>query len=460
MLKIALICLAIAPKSIRMSKPSLFLLIFFLSLFQPPLQAAVGQAIKRDLEIQKLFIEGIKSIEIRDGKFIRPKQAANTVEKLLLDSFEAKARPLPGPVRTKLKNFMRKSVDKNAIRSVLLKTKNFLWSAGASKKVALVSTARRFGFDVGMVYMLSLQIDLTFPSIMIALGHVEFAPLLVSPISTVTTGSYAAAKSFARMNHLIKNLGGAAKAREHWRVYKEVKAFFHSKIFSRHDLIDLNVAGGSYVLNVERASMLSRFKRLLGFNKNLNYKNLRSFLETYDDFGPLLKNLAGAKQPDEVKMLRLLRALELKKDPRVMTALKSRFGGFVAEMDHLPDFSDGRRWSARVSSASSFDEFLRHMGNIPDDFPPKVFDKIWRGHILPQAARNVGPFMDRETYQSFRNLKRIWENGPRRLMSESAEAGLGPHWKKVLADYVFEAVSPAQACGSVFNKRGEHSPLL
>lgn len=418
------------------------------------------RALRQELKIQRMFIEGIKGIEIRGGELVDVQRATGTIEDLIKNSFAAKTESLPAHLKQALQSALKESINKDGARSSLKKLKDFIWKQAASKKVALTSSARRFGFDVGLVYMLSLQIDLTFPTVMMAMGHVEFAPLLVTPVSSVATGSYAALKSVVKARHLIKSLGGAGEAREHWRVFKKVKEFFHTSIFPRHDLVDINVAGKNFALTVERQGLLAKFKQRLGWNRNLNYQNLAAYLEDFEQFRPLLHNIASSARPEEVKLLRLLHTLEMRNDLSVMEGLKAKFGGFVNEMAAVPEFSKGRNWAAKISTARDFDQFARLMMDIPEDIPPKVFDKIWRNHILGQASRNVGPFIDKETYIAFRNLQSNWDKGLRKAMAESVELSLGPHWKSQLAEYFFSSLPSVNACGSLFNRRGENSPLL
>ncbi|MEX0799449.1 MAG: hypothetical protein WD025_08385, partial [Bacteriovoracaceae bacterium] len=338
--------------------------------------------------------------------------------------------------------------------------RNFVYNQASSRKVMLTSVARRWGFDVGLVYLLTLQVDLTFPSVMIAMGHMEFAPLLATPLSSMATGTYASLKSAVRMGHLVKSLGGLSSAREHLNVYRKVKDFFKTTIFTNYEIIDLDVAGKNYVFSIEKQNLLTRFKQKLGWNRRLNYHNLLEFMETENLMPSVIQRVLDSERPDEVKLLRLLHRIEIENNEEVMTKLKSKFGDFIQEMDNLPEFTAGRQWSAKISNVKTFDDFGRMMMNIPDDIPPRVFDKLWRNHILPRASKTIGPYMDKDTYKAFRNMERDWGKNFRKIMAESVDTSLDERWRMRLADYFFEALAPVNGCGAVFTKRGQYAPLL
>lgn len=417
------------------------------------------KALRQELKLQKIFIEGVKGIEIRGGEFTNVAKSSSTIRDLVISSFKAQSEGLPTQVKSAVMKTARASVNGEVIQKVLVKFKDYIYNNAAAKKMMMTSVARRFGFDVGLVYLLSLQVDVTFPLIMIAQGHVEYAALLATPVSSMATGSYTALKGAVKMKQLVKRLGGIEGARSYLGIIREVKSFFKTSIIPQFDIVDLNINNKFYTLTLERPNLLSKIKNALGWNNRLNYKNVVAVLERENLLSPLTKAIAESQRPDQVKLLRILYRVEVEGNEKVVQALKSEFGDFIKEMDSIPDFSEGRRWAAKISSATSFDEFGRLMMNIPDDIPPRVFDKLWRHHIIPQATKNVGPYFSKSTYKAFRDLINNWEKGPRKLMSDSVELTLDQRWRDMLSEYYFKSTQ-SLGCGSIFTTRGAFAPIL
>ncbi len=417
------------------------------------------KALRQDLKIQKIFLEGIKGIEIKGGDFTNVTRSSSTIKELVMSSFEAKSEGLPRHVKSAVMKTARASVKGDVIQKVLLKTRDFIYRNAASKGVMMTSVARRFGFDVGLVYLLSLQVDLTFPLIMISQGHLEYAALLATPVSSIATGSYTALKGAVRMKQLVKSLGGIEGVRGHLDTIKRVKSFFKTSIIPQFDIVDIKVGETFYAMTIERPNLLSKIKNALGWSDRLNYKNVVAALERKNLLSPLVKKIAESQRPDQVKLLRVLWRIELEGNEKVIRALKTEFGSFINELEGIPDFFEGRRWAARISTASNFDEFARLMMNIPDEIPPRVFDKLWRHHIIPEATKNVGPFFSKSTYRAFRDLINNWDKDLRKQMSESVESRLNGKWKEKITEYYFKSTK-SLGCGSIFTMRGDFAPLL
>jgi hypothetical protein len=230
----------------------------------PGLSSVQLSNLRDELKIQTMFIEGVKGIEINGGEFKNANKAVRTVEKLIVDSFEAKASALSDKAKLALKESLKNSIDKSQLEKTMIMAKDFGAKHVAGRKTMLSSVARRWGFDVGMVYFLSMQIDLTLPSVMMAMGQMQYAPLLAAPVSSLTTTTYASLKGAVKFRHLVKNLGGLANAREHWSLYRKVKNFFHTSVFPSSNIINLNVAGRNFTMTIQRVGMFASFKQKLG----------------------------------------------------------------------------------------------------------------------------------------------------------------------------------------------------
>jgi hypothetical protein len=415
------------------------------------------RALRQELKVQKIFIEGIKAIEIQGGEFVNINKATNTIHDLMIKSIGAKSETLPQAVGKEITETVKESIDKKSIKNVLQKSKDFAFNKARAQRTMLTSLTRRLGMDVGLVYFLTLQIDLTFPSIMIALGRVEFAPLLVTPVSSTVTGTYAAIKSAVKFRQLVKNLGGLKNTMNIFNVFREVKKYFNLKIIPHYDLININVNKQNFVFTVERKTIFNRLMTKLGVNKNLNYQNLSRFLRENDFLKDFLEKLDMTDNPDEVKMIKVLNKIEATQNEDVIFKLKEKYGRYINELKTIPSFREARQWVSRISSATTFDQFNRLILQIPDDIPPKIFDRLWRNHILPSASRNIGPYFDKKTYQAFRKLHIDWDKGLRRVFTESNETILNESFKRKVTEYLFNSLEGVNICGGLFQKKSGQS---
>ena len=419
------------------------------------------KALRQELKIQNIFIQGVKSIELQGGEFKNITQASNTIQDLYIKSIGAKAESLPSAIKNEITDSVKTSINQRSVRSVLQKSKDFALNKLNAQKVMLTSLTRRVGMDVGLVYFLSLQVDLTFPMIMVSLGHVEFAPLLVTPVSSTVTAAYTGIKSAVKFRHLLKHLGGFANAKALFKIYRDMRSFFNLKIFPQHDLLNLNIQGKQVVFTVERKTLLNKFLTKLGFNQNLNYENLSKFLRENDVLSEFLNRLDTLDRPNEVKMIRVLNKIELLQDEKLIASLKDRFGKFINELDNIPNYQQARAWVSKISTTTNFEDFSRLLTQMPDDIPPKTFDRLWREVILPDASKNIGPYFNKDTFKAFRNLGTEWDKELRRLSATSNEIYISDELRTKLNNYFFNSLAPVNGCSAIYQMKGSmNTPLF
>lgn len=418
------------------------------------------ELIKQELRIQSIFIEGVKEIEIETGKPTLESDSSNKLKALLERAMVVKTETLPKEMQTQAKEVVSQGFKKDAATSIVTKLKNFLNDQTASHTQKLSSVVRRFGYDVGLVYFLTLQVDLTFPSIMIALGHLEFAPLLAMPVSSVGTGAYTALKSYAKTRQLTKNLGGKLKVRERQQVYARLKSFFNNKVGSKYDLIEINLDGNNHTLSVQRQTLMTKLKQKLGWNKELNYQNLVKTLQTEGLVTPELDNIISSNSPKEIKLLKVLNSIEQSQDETTIQIIKSRYAEFIHELPRTPGFSDAKDWVTKVSRSKSFEEFGSLMTRMPDDIPPRSLDRLWREVIVPSAATSIGPFIDNNGFTAFKNFRVLWDKKVRRPLVEGQALSLDHHLKSLIGEMLLESMAPVNGCTILFEPRSNYIPLL
>ena len=409
--------------------------------------------LKKELRIQKMLIEGIKEIELSGGVFKDINRSTNTIHDLLHSTIGAKSKSIAQEVGEQTLDTVRKGISKQAIKDVLLKTRDFAYNFGNNKKVFMTSVARRFGFDVGLVYIASLQVDLTFPLIMMASGQPQYGLLLATPVSSIATGSYAAVKSAIKFRQVVKAFGGVKKTIKHFDIFKKMKKFFNQKILLNYDLIDLNLFGKTVVFTVEKQNLLTKSLSKMGWNKNLNYKNLLRVMEENKLMPKVLDVVKRSDRPSQVKLIRLLNKIESTRNPEVLSILKNNFGKYINEIEGLQDFTNHRRWVVELAQSDTFDKFIAKLAHMPDDFPPKAFDKIWRNYILVESSKNITPYMSRSNLKAFDNLFNKYTKEFRAEITDSIDYKFSRDLKQKFSDYIYNSLQGVGICNQLFRKK-------
>jgi hypothetical protein len=414
--------------------------------------------LREELKVQKMFIEGVKEIEIGGGEFKNLEKSTNTIDDLLRNSIGAKTTTLNSEVQDVVKG----AINRKGIQNTLIKAKDMAYGFANNKKIMMTSIARRFGFDVGLVYVLTLQVDVTFPMIMIASGQPQFGALLATPVSSMTTGTYAAVKSAVKFRQIVKMLGGTAKTIEHFKIFRHVKKFFGQHILLKHDLLDFKFAGKTFVMTVERQNLMSRVLGKMGINKQLNYQSLMNLLEENKFMPEVLERLRRSDRPNEVKFLRLLNKIQSAGDEQVMEAIHKKFSKFVHEVSDIPDFSRQRDWAVKLAHSKDFDQFITRLAQMPDDIPPKVFDRMWRNYILQNASKTIGPYFDKATLKAFNRMYDSYDKVLRKDLMTSVDTQMGAHMKSKFVDYIYDSLQGVGVCGHLFKPRrgGVFTPPL
>jgi hypothetical protein len=409
--------------------------------------------LKQELRIQKMLIEGVKEIEISGGVFKNIDRSTNTLHDLLNSTIGAKSKSIVQEVGDQTLDTVRKGISKKAIKDVLIKTRDFTYSFGKNKKVFMSSIARRFGFDVGLVYLTSLQVDLTFPLIMMASGQPQYGILLAIPVSSISTVSYAAIKSAIKFRQVVKAFGGLKKTIKHFDIFKKVRKFFNTSLILKHDLIDLNLFGKTVVFTVEQQNLMSRTFSKMGWNKNLNYKNLVRVMEENNLLPRVLDVVKRSDRPAQVKLIRILNKIESTRNPEVLSILKNNFGKFINEVEGLQDFTNHRKWIVDLAQSDTFERFIEKLALMPDDIPPKAFDKIWRNYILVESSKNITPYMSKKNLDAFNNLFNRYTKEFRSEVASSIDYKFSGSLKRKFTDYIYNSLEVVGICNQLFRKK-------
>lgn len=449
-----------------------FLLIFFSiqvywsqAIADPMLESAnltqvQKEFIKQELLIQSIFIEGIKELEIDSGELPSEGQTTNRIKTLLERAMLVKTQSLPEDIRTKAKEIVNNGFNEPTTSNILGKLKTFINKQKSAHSKKLSSVIRRFGYDVGLVYLLTLQVDLTFPSIMIAMGHLEFAPLLAMPVSSVGTGAYIAFKSFTKTNQITKSLGGKLSAKQRRKTLESVKSFFKDKVGPKYDLISINIHGEGHALSIQRGTLLAKLKQKLGWSRDLNYENLvKTLYEEGLVSGPL-DEIIHSSDLKELKLIKILNHIEFTQDEKLISVLKSQYADFIHTIGNTPELAQARDWVIKISRSNSFEEFGALMTKMPDELPPRVLDRLWREVIIPSTASSIGPFISANGFKAFKNLRELWDKNVRKHLVMDQSPSMHQSIKSLIGDMLLQSMSPVNGCSILFEPRSQHLPLL
>ncbi len=412
--------------------------------------------LKKEMGIQKLFIEGVKKIELRGGEFVDIERSRSTLQDLLVDSMNAKADNLPAEAKRKFQDIVKEGFNKNTLTEILKGTRDKAYSFARGKKVYMSSIVRRFGFDVGLVYLLSSQVDFTFPMYMVANGHTAYGVLLATPITSLTVGTYAAIKSAVKYRQVVKGLGGMSIAKEHLNVFKRMKNYFGQNLLRKYDLFDIFVGKQSYALTIEKRNLMTKVMRKLGWSQGINYENIISYMDDNNLMPKLVEKMKTSDLHPTSKLIRILAKIEQSNDEEVFHKIREKFGKYINEISSLPEFSTQRQWVMKIMDSKSFDHFIKLLGKMPNDIPPAIFDSIWRNKIILSSQKSINHYTGKNEYVAFRKLSNDYDKELRGILANSTATDLSASQRKLFADYVFDSLAGVGICQNLFKRKSEN----
>ena len=407
--------------------------------------------IKHDLEVQKLLIEGVKKLELQNVNINNIDNKTEKLKKLVLKSIDLKTKQLPIELQAKISDEM---ISSNTIRNIILKTKKFLLKMSEDKKIVGSSLMRRFGFEIGIVYYAVIQIDTTLPLIMIANGYPKWGILLALPLSTAFTVSYAAVKSSIKYLYMIKKLGGWENSKKHLQVFSQMKSFFNQNIIGNYSLFDIEFNNKQYVVSFEHKKLLGRtLQRVFGWNESLHYENLVQFMLDEDLLSQSVKRIDNAQISKSQKIIQLMLKIQNTPNKDVFLKIQNKFGTFIKEIPDLGEYDSLRTWVSKMSFVKNFDDFMINLSQMPQDIPPRVFDSLWRKHILLYASKSIEPFMGKRNYLAFRNLYNYYQKELRAKFMDSKALYLSDSEYKAFKYYIYRSLQPVGSCKYLFDSR-------
>ncbi|MCT4642975.1 MAG: hypothetical protein N4A33_11855 [Bacteriovoracaceae bacterium] len=414
--------------------------------------------LEQELKVNKMIIEEVQNLRMSGVKLenLTTDKSVNKIQQMLLNSIHATQIDLTDDI----KQVLSEGINQKNLKKSLGDFKTFLQEKLTNKKASAASVIRRFGMDTGLVYLAAMQIDYTFPLIMIANGQPAYGTLLTLPVSSVTTASYIATKKAIKFKQITKSFGGVNKYIDFYKQFRKVKKFFHESILSKRTIIDLSLPNKSYVFTIEKENFLSRFLSKQGWNKKLNYTSLVNFLEKnslLEDFLPAVKMTT---KPDHIKFIRILNRIELTADESIIIKLKQKFGKYIKEVDSFNDYPAFKKWAISIAHSGSMDSFVRKLSHLPDHIPPKVFDRIWRGYIIPTSSKSIKPYMDKNIRLAFNSMINDYEKKLFAKLATSLDQKIDGHIKGQLIDYFFNTFKLFNICSELYKQPNTPKSLI
>ncbi len=414
--------------------------------------------LREELRVQKIMIEEVQSLKMKGVSLanLDSDTSINKIQNMLLRSAEAKETTVTKEISAALKRGM----NFENFKSSMSKFKNFLNNAFVNKKAMGASLIRQYGMEVGIIYLASLQIDLTLPLVMISQGHLGYSVLLATPVSSVVTGGYVAIKNAVKFRQVAKSFNGLGKAFNYYKEFFKVKKFFNQNILSKTDLIDITVNNKTFIATATKENFLKKAINKLGYNDRLNYSNVIKLLEKHNLMEDFLYAIKATSKPNGVKLLRILNRVSLTQDEKIMNLIAENFSRDIKHIDKLVDFPQFKKWAIDIAHSTSIDSFISKLAHMPKNIPPKVLDRFWRTYIIPTSSKNIRPYMSKDIRKTFGLLISNYDKNLFGEFAQSIDLELSPNLHKKFIDYMYESMGKIGLCQGLFKKKGSNAPLL
>lgn len=426
------------------------------------LSKAEANILKQELKIQTLIIETVKEMELDGVEFKNLAKTEASISDLIDNSIKMKALDLGFRYQERTSNLIKDCLQDSNIQSKLKKIKKFILNDTAIRKNAMMATARRFGIEIGVFYLVAAQIDYTMPIILMASGNVSLgAALYATPFSSTSTSLFSAIRKLVKQRHLIKQLG-FSNFKERLNVLKSVRKFLGRNLFKSDYLQHITINQNLYSFTIEDTNKVKRLLAKLGYQDNaLNWENLSKFLTEQGKLIERIDELNQTSTPRLAKVLAVLKEIEDTSDLDLLHKMQMRFSTKVNQISSSIHSAQHLSWFVKLSNSPSFDDFFKHLKNFPDDLPARVFGKVWRDFTLGNLARTITEGGTTSTYQAFRKLHDQYDKELKHLFITDAQTTMSKELKNKFIDYIYNATAPVNSCGQIFKmSRGASAPLL
>jgi hypothetical protein len=414
--------------------------------------------IGQELRVQSLVIESILELQESGVEFQNTAQLRSSISEIVKNAYSAKSIELGERITQNVQDLVKSTISPEKLGGQFEKVYQFVLKDLITKKTNITSLTRRFGTNVGMFYLVMMQIDYTIPLALIATGNLHIGiPLLMSPISSTSTALFATIKSSVKHYHMIRKLG-FKNFIGHWELSRKIKKFLGRNMLKTGYVIDLNIRSSSYLMTVNDPGALRRMinplTEALGFTPELNYKNLKTFLQEERLLLNRLLQIDSSQIADLAKMLLLIKEIEVENNPDVIVKLQSKFGKKVNLIkSQFPSLTPEQlHWFIKAGNAKNIEDVFDLLRQAPNDIPAKAFGNVWREYVLGSLSKSLESHSSLATHKAFRKLHIDYDSELRPLFIDSLDTQFSGEIRENFNNYIFNSLAPIGSCGQIYTQ--------
>jgi len=323
------------------------------------------------------------------------------------------------------KHYLTQPLPEKAVRKLKGQLK---WSA--VKKIIKQSTIgadvffKKKGMGISIALILGMCTEYTMYFI---LFHVNPALLPISAAIPYGT-TYAFFPGFFRKikekKELIKVLG----SKEAFEAYSEQKKIALKNLHLKNPdsiLLPLKEVDGIVEAAViPRTLWWRNIIQWMGLSKDsLTYSSLNLFLLTRFENDEVLRTIRDLPElNNDQKTAMMLRHLYASGDEKLLLSLKQKFGEAFTQIRQRPTTPGLKEWTQSMMKASSREDILSGLKNVPSQANPKEVSIIWKDILLPSYIENMSMsyFQARRMIEKFVSTQAILENQVGETMDREA----------------------------------------
>lgn len=367
------------------------------------------KSIENELRLQSMIIESVEKIRIDGGTFVNINQATSATRDIILQTslthYVFRDEIQKTRFTEAVKNIFTPPIIKNNLLALVELTKRFsLWQANT-----LVSTARTQGLIYSLVKFISIQLDTTVPLLVIGSGNVAVGVgMLFTPISPVSILPFKLIKDTVKHLALTKRLG-LAEARNQYQLNKYVADLYNKGLMQQLNLVNAHFDEKQYIVSYQKDSWLRSKIKGSRYSSELTLNNMFNFIEDYPQYEEFANALKRSRATEEIKLLTLLTSIENHADSQITHAFLERFERHIHQTENIDIPRRHRSWIKRVANAKNFEEFYHYIRKIPEDFHPRILEKVWRDYIFPNLSENLSNKTSIQVFKVFRQINADFE---------------------------------------------------
>ena len=365
--------------------------------------------IENELILQSMIIESVEKIRIDGGTFVNINQATSATRDIILQTslthYVFREEIQKTRFTEAVKNIFTPPMIKNNLLALTELSKRFVsWQANT-----LVSTARTQGLIYSLVKFISIQLDTTVPLLVLGSGNLALGiGMLSAPISPMTIAPFKIIKDTVKNLALAKRLG-LAEARNQYQLNKYVEDIYNKGLMQQLRLVNAHFDEKQYIVSYQKDNWLRSKIKGSRYSSELTLNNMFNFIEDYPQYEEFSNALKRSRASEEIKLLTILTSLENHAETEITHAFLERFERHIHQTENIDIPRRHRSWIKRVAHAKNFEEFYHYIRRIPEDFHPRILEKVWRDYIFPNLSENLSNKSSIKVFKVFRQMNADFE---------------------------------------------------